>query len=161
MDGIVIRPYAPADAPTLCQVYYHSVRVAGARHYSLEQVIAWAPSPPDPGWFAARARDGRITLVAADSVDQPLAYGDLECDGHIDHLFCHPDYCGRGIGSLICDRLEQAARNMGIARLYVEASEGARGLFQRKGFALRERRNFELRGVAIHHYRMEKRIDGL
>jgi len=157
MEEIRIRAYLPADAEALAQTFYQAVRVGALPHYSAAQIAAWAPRPPDPHWYAERARDGRTILVAVDAVDQPLAYGDLEPDGHIDHLFCRPECSGRGLGSALCERLEQVARALGLSRLYVEASDGARGLFIRKGFSVIERRELTLRGVAIHHHRMEKR----
>jgi putative acetyltransferase len=30
-----------------------------------------------------------------DEDDEPLAFADLEMDGHIDHLFCRPDAAGK------------------------------------------------------------------
>jgi putative acetyltransferase len=158
MDEIRIRPFRPADAAALAQVFYRAVRFGAVRYYSAAQIAAWAPDWPDPALFADRARDGRTTLVAVDGVDQPLAYGELEADGHVDHLYCSPECSRRGLASAIYDRLEQVARTLGLTRIYVEASEGARGLFIRKGFSLVERRDFWLRGVALHHYRMERRL---
>ena len=120
---------------------------------------AWAPVVPNPGRFLERGADGRILLVAADGSDRPLAYGDLEQDGHIDHLFCRPDVAGTGVASALYDRLEAAAGDLGIGRLYVEASEPARSFFLRKGFIVLRRREFILGGVAIHNFAMEKRLD--
>jgi putative acetyltransferase len=157
MDA-TIRPYRTTDAARLAELYYQAVRVGAARHYSAAQIAAWAPRPPDPAVFADRARDGRTTLVAVDAVDEPLAYGELEPDGHIDHLYCRPEGSGQGLASALCEALEDVARALGLSRLYVEASEGARGLFIRKGFSVVERREIYVRGVAIHHYRMEKRL---
>jgi putative acetyltransferase len=48
------------------------------------------------------------------------------------------------------------ARKQGISRLYTEASELARRLFERKGFAVLERQNKVLSGAPIHNYRMAK-----
>ena len=42
---------------------------------------------------------------------------------------------------------------------HTEASELARRLFERKGFAVVERRDMVIRGVAIHNYRMAKDLD--
>jgi len=157
--GMHIRPFRPADGPALARISHAAVHRVGGLHYSLEQVRAWAPAVPDPERFLERAADGRILLVAADDSDRPLAYGDLERDGHIDHLYCRPDAAGTGVASALYDRLEAAAENRGIARLYVEASEPARRFFLRKSFVLLERREFTLGGVAIHNFAMEKRLD--
>jgi putative acetyltransferase len=154
-----IRSLHSGDAPALARIFYAAVHQVGGLHYSPEQVNAWAPVVPDPERFLERGTDGRILLVAADDADQPLAYGDLEGDGHIDHLYCRPDVAGTGVASALYDRLEAAARDRGIARLYVEASEPARRFFLRKGFIVLERREFAVGGVAIHNFAMEKLLD--
>jgi putative acetyltransferase len=45
-----------------------------------------------------------------------------------------------------------------MTMLFVEASEAARRLFIRKGFAQVKRRDFLLPGVSIHNYLMEKKL---
>jgi putative acetyltransferase len=97
--------------------------------------------------------------VAANEDDRPVAYIDLEPDGHIDRLFCAPEAAGQGIASRLYDAVEATAREQGIGRLFTEASELARRLFERKGFAVVERQDLVIRGVAIHNYRMAKALD--
>ena len=154
-----VRSFRPGDAPELARIFHAAVHRIGGRHYSPEQLEAWAPEVPDPQGFVERGADGRILLVAADADDRPLAYGDLESNGHIDHLYCRPDAAGTGVAAALYDRLEAAARDRGIARLHVEASEPARRFFLRKGFIMLRRREFALGGVAIHNFAMEKVLD--
>jgi predicted GNAT family acetyltransferase len=97
--------------------------------------------------------------VAADEDDRPVAYIDLEPNGHINRLFCAPEAAGQGIASRLYDAVEAAAREQGIRSLFTEASELARRLFERKGFAVVERQDMVIRGVAIHNYRMAKALD--
>ena len=151
-----IRFYEPKDAAFLGVVFFDAVRTAGLRDYSQAQVEAWAPTTPDPARYEAQAKDGRLILVAVNEVDEPIAYGDLELNGHIDHLYCRPEVIGTGVASALYDRLEQHARERGMTTLFVEASEAARRLFLKKGFAQLKRREFLLRGVRIHNYLMEK-----
>ncbi|MBV9881651.1 MAG: GNAT family N-acetyltransferase [Sphingomonadaceae bacterium] len=158
MPPVTIRPFQPADAPALAALFHAAVHGIARLYYSEAQVQAWAPGVPDPARFEARAADGRILLVAADAEDAPLAYGDLEPDGHIDHLFCRPDAAGTGITALLYKALEAEARALGIERLHVEASEPARRFFLKQGFAELARRDFELAGVPIHNFAMEKQL---
>ena len=158
MEHVHIRLYAPSDAGALAEIFFAAVRVAGARDYSPAQVEAWAPATLAPESFAARAGDGRLTGVAVDEGDTPLAYIDLEADGHIDHFYCRPDRIGTGVAAALYAWLEDRARERGMALLYVEASEAARRFFLRRGFTVVARRDFEVRGVPIHNYRMEKRL---
>lgn len=154
---MLIRPFRPADAPVLAALYHASVHGAGGRHYTPAQLAVWSPAPADPAHYLQQAA-GRVFLVAEDADGRVVGYGDLERDGHLDHLYCHPDVIGTGVGTALYDALEQAARRDGIARLYVEASENARPLFARRGFALDARNDFERDGVAIHNYRMSKQL---
>lgn len=97
--------------------------------------------------------------MAADADDRPVAYIDLEPDGHINRLFCAPEAVGQGIASRLYDVVEAAAREQGIKSLFTEASELARRLFERKGFVVIERQDLVVRSVAIHNYRMAKALD--
>ena len=127
--------------------------------YTAAQVRAWAPEPRTAEWAHGQATDGRLVLVAADADDRPVAYIDLEPDGHIDRLFCAPEAAGQGIASRLYDAVEAAAREQGITSLFTEASEPARRLFARKGFTIVQRQDLVIRGVPIHNYRMTKVLD--
>jgi 8-oxo-dGTP pyrophosphatase MutT (NUDIX family)/ribosomal protein S18 acetylase RimI-like enzyme len=157
-EGVRIRAFRPDDAPALARLFHDAVHGIAAPHYTPAQVAAWAPAVPDPARFLVRGADGRTLLVAEGADGAPVAYGDVEADGHIDHLFCRPEAAGAGIAARLYAALEAAARERGIARLYTEASEPARRFFERQGFALLHRRDFELAGVPIHNYAMAKRL---
>lgn len=153
-----VRPYRPDDAPALVALFHAAVHEVARLYYSRAQVNAWAPEVPDAERFRARAADGRTILVAVDEEDAPLAYGDVEEDGHIDHLFCRPDAAGTGVTAALYAALEAAARMRGIGLVYVEASEPARRFFDKQGFRLIGRRDFEMAGVQIHNFEMEKEL---
>jgi len=154
---MLIRQFAPADAEALAMLFHDSVRRIGIRDYSAEQVSAWSPSKPNAVRYLRQA-EGRTFLVAVDDNDRPIGYGDLEPDGHIDHLYCCPDYVGTGVGSAIYAAIEDAARRSGIPLLFVDASEGARRLFERRGFSIDARNDLMINSVAIPNYRMSKQI---
>jgi putative acetyltransferase len=151
-----LRRYQDRDAVALAEIFRRAVVELGPRHYSAEQVAAWAADAPDEGGMRRRGNDGRSVLVAADASDRPVAFADLEADGHIDLLFVLPEAAGTGIAGALLEAIETVARTQGLMRLTVEASEAAKGLFARHGFAMLGRRDFELGGVMIHNYAMEK-----
>ena len=151
-----IRPFRPDDAAALAALFHAAVHGIGGRHYSPAQVSAWAPMVSSADEVLAQANDGRLTLVAVGADDRPLAYGDLEPDGHIDQLYCCPEFAGSGLAARLYYALEAAAVERDIDRLFVEASEPARRFFRRRGFDEIGRRDFILRGVPIHNFAMEK-----
>lgn len=152
-----VRLFARADADALAALFHDSVQQAGIRDYSPEQVAAWSETKPDPEQYLRRA-EGRMVFVVEGDSCEPIGYGDLEPSGHIDHLYCRPDRIGAGVGSALLVSIEAAAKAAGITTLFIEASEAARRLLERRGFVLERRHDFILRGVAIHNYRMSKVI---
>lgn len=153
---MTIRDYKPDDAAVLVEVFHQSVHAIGRKDYSAAQVDAWSPAPVPADRFHARVSDGRSVFVAVDDDGTPIGFVELEGDGHIDLFYCHPDHAGSGVGKALYDRLESAALDAGLSRLYVEASEAARRFFLRAGFAVVRRRDFERNNVQIHNYLMEK-----
>ncbi len=97
-------------------------------------------------------------MVIADQTDRSVGFADVERDGHVQYFYCHPDLSGSGMADELLSALEMTARGQKLTRLYVEASETARGLFRRNGFNVVKRRDFEISGVPIHNYAMEKTL---
>lgn len=153
-----VRLFKASDAPALAEIFFSAVHEIASAHYSPEQISAWAPEVPPAERFRLKANNGHIVLVAVDDGDRPIAYGDYEPDGHIDHLFCRPGYSRKGVTAALYRELEHAAANSGIVRFYVEASEPARRFFEKHGFVVEDRNDFSINGVPIHNWRMAKRI---
>lgn len=155
--SVTIRSCREGDEAAMAAVYERAIRSVGAAHYSPEQVEAWIGGAETlPGRIKARMDDGRRCWVAVDPSGRVLGFVDLEGDGHIDILYVDPDVAGQGVTAAMLNVLEAAARTARLRRVYVEASEPARRFFARRGYRTVQRRDFELRGVAIHNYAMER-----
>ncbi|MBD2841916.1 GNAT family N-acetyltransferase [Erythrobacter rubeus] len=159
----IIRPFTVDDAPALASLTLAAIRHVGARQYGPAQIAAWASRHPGAERFIARAEGGSEISVAADADDAPVAYALVEPDGHFDMLYCHPDHTRKGLAEQLLADCETKARVMGAPRLYTEASELARPAFERAGYAVLHRRDFEIEHgeetVPIHNYAMEKLLD--
>lgn len=157
--GYTLRPFHPADAEAIAALTLAAIRVTGLRAYSPEQVAAWSARYSVTRLLDGAAK-GDVILVAADPVDAPAAYAVLEADGHLDMLYCHPDHIGHGLGQRLLAEAEGAALRHGITRIFAEASELARPVFERAGYALLHRRDFSIgpvdAPVSIHNYAMAK-----
>ncbi len=152
-----IRDYRPGDAQGVSRLYELSVRTLGPRGYSAVQVEAWAARTPSAERLQALMSDGRFRLVA-DRGGELVAFLDAEPNGHIDFLYCAPEVAGTGVASRLYSAAETRLAGLGCGRLFAEASELARPFFEAKGFVVAERRDFEIDGVAIHNYAVEKRL---
>lgn len=153
-----IRLFDPRDAADWARIFHDAVHCIGALDYSPAQCAAWSPAPLPVETVLAHAGDCRQIWVAADDDDVAQGFIELEADGHIDCFYLAPAVAGSGAGAALYARLEAEARMLGLASLYVEASEAARRFFLRQGFTDEGRRDFERRGVMIHNYMMTKRL---
>lgn len=158
-----IRPFWLDDAEALAEITLAAIRTVGAHAYSPKQVAAWAARHPGSARFIERFENGAHITVAADASDVPVAYCLLEIEqdkgGHLDMLYCRPDHTRKGLAVQLLATVEQQAGVLGVTRLYTEASELARPAFERAGYTVMHRRDFEIGGVPIHNYAMEKRLD--
>lgn len=157
-QDVIIRAFTPDDAEEMSALFKASVLKLGTRFYTCDQVTAWAERGPSPQKIVTRNKEGLRTLVAQNTEGEILAYAELEADGHIDQVYARPDAAGKGVVSNLYDELETTARKLNLSKLYTEASEGARRFFRKKNFIEIGRRDFEIDGVVIHNFAMEKEL---
>ncbi len=153
---MTIRQFQPNDAIHIAQVFRRSVLELGSHFYSDEQVIAWAARGPTISDIIDRNAGDLVTFVSINAAGEVQAYGELEICGHIDQLYAAPEVRGTNVIPDIYDQIERLARVWGVTKLYTEASEGALRFFLKKDFINLGRRDFEIEGVPIHNYAMEK-----
>lgn len=155
-----IRLYRDDDAEALSALALAAIHEVGSHGYSPQQIAAWAARHPGPARYRERVAGGHVIFVAVDGEDIPVAYALLEPDGHLDRLYNHPLHTRNGLAGKLLAAAEDHARAGGIGRIYTEASELARPSFERAGYVVTHRRDFEIAydgtAVAIHNYAMEK-----
>lgn len=161
-----IRLFRATDAAALADLTLAAIKSVGAHRYAPSQVAAWAARHPGPQRFLDRAAAGEHIFVAVDAQDQPVAYSLLENagkdGGHLDMLYCHPDYTRKGLAERLLSAAEHCARELRLSRIFTEASELARPAFERAGYAVTHRRDFTIehdgKDVPIHNFAMEKHL---
>lgn len=154
----MIRAFRVEDADHLPGIFREAVSRLGPVAYSREQVAAWLTRLPEASQFCGHARDGSDIFIAPGDADLPAGYVLCHPDGHLDQLYCHPDHSRRGHGEQLVAAVEVSARERHLPAITTHASEIARPLFERLGYDVLRRRDFELGGVPIHNYAMMKRL---
>src|SRR5580692_1124557 len=134
---LALRPMLPADVPDLAEIFRAAIEELTAEDYTEAQQAAWASAADDEEEFAARI-SGELTLVATLSGD-PIGFACLAGNSRIDMLYVHPAAAGQGAGDMLCDALETLAAARGTKELSVDASDSARGFFERRGFVAKTR----------------------
>ena len=164
-QGFEIRPAVIADIPILRELIDASVRQLQAQDYSAPQiesalqtvfgvdsqlvadgtylVVQTVPSvgPEKPSIVACGGWSKRKTLYGGDRwrerQDDLL---DPRTDAaKIRAFFIHPDWARRGIGTMLLDACESAARMAGFTRYEMGATLTGVKLFQERGYVAIER----------------------
>ncbi|NJK47071.1 GNAT family N-acetyltransferase [Candidatus Gracilibacteria bacterium] len=151
---MIIRLFQEQDTEQIAQLFHDTVREINIRDYSLNRVKAWAP---DNIYFRnwTKICSERLTYVA-DNEGAIAGFCELELSGHIDCFYCHRNFQRMGVGSQIYSVIEAKASQLGINRLYTEASITAKPFFLHKGFSIIKEQQVECRGETLTNYTMEK-----
>ena len=153
---MIIRKATREDVPEIAKVFEASVREIGSSFYGPEQVEAWAARHDRLAAMLPDLIEERFAWVAEHADGRILAYLDLEKDGHVDFYYALPEVTRTQLTTLMFDELEATAQREGMARLFTEASEAARRFAEKRGFKVLRRQDFEIDGVLIHNFAMEK-----
>jgi putative acetyltransferase len=132
-----LRPFLPADAPMLAEIFRASIEELTADDYDAAQQDAWASFADDEAAFADKLGE-QLTLVAT-MAGSPVGFASLEDNKTIDMLYVHPAVAGQGIGGMLVDALEKLAAARGTKRMSVDASDTARGFFEHRGYVAQQR----------------------
>ena len=153
---IKIRQYKNSDAQATWDLFYNTIRKVNTRHYTLEQVQAWAPDSFDKQEWAQHMK--RLNPFIAELNGVLVGYADLQSDGLIDHFFCHHQYQGLGIGTQLMQHLLSEGQKSGITRYYSEVSITAKPFYERFGFTVISEQKVQVRGQTLTNFMMEKHM---
>jgi putative acetyltransferase len=140
--ALAMRPMLPTDVPLLAEIFRASIEELTAEDYSEAQQEAWASSADDEEAFGAKLA-GELTLVATHA-GAAVGFAALADNTRIDMLYVHPAAAGQGVAAMLCDALEKLAAARGSKELTVDASDTARGFFERRGFVAKTRNTVTL-----------------
>ncbi len=153
-----LRPFLPADAPVLAEIYQASVEELTGEEYSPAQQAAWASLADDVAPFGERLAES-LTLVATIG-GSTVGFASLKDGDYIDRLYVHPAAAGQGIATLLIDALEKLAAARGAKRLTADVSDTARAFFEKRGFAAQRRNTLSVGDEWLGNTTMEKRLGG-
>lgn len=153
---IKIRSLVREDCGEAYRLFYNTVHSVNAADYTKEQLDVWASENTDSDrWSNSFLNKYAVTAVYENNI---VGFGDIDENGFLDRLYVHKDYVRRGIGSLICDALENYVKSHKIS---VYASITAKPFFIHRGYTVVRENTVKRKNVTLKNYYMEKRISML
>ena len=153
---LAMRPMLLEDVPLLAEIFRASIEGLAAEDYDEAQQAAWAATADDLEEFGEKLA-GELTLVATHN-GAAIGFASLADNTRIDMVYVHPAAAGQGAGAMLCDALEKLAAARGGKELTVEASDTARGFFERRGFVGQSRNTVFRSGEWLANTTMTKKL---
>jgi putative acetyltransferase len=150
-----LRPFLPADLPRLAAIFRTSIEELTGDDYNEAQQAAWAAFADEEA-FGEKLADN-LTLVALVQGDI-AGFASLRDKDQLDMLYVDPQAAGQGVAGVLCDALEKLAGARGATKLSVDASDTARGFFEKRGYQALQRQTIDCFGEWLGNTVMEKRL---
>lgn len=128
-----LRPFLPADAMGLRELFAQSIEELTQDDYDEDQRAAWAATAEDAQAFAKRLGSALTLIVQIEG--EYAGFASLKDNKIIDMLYVHPFHAGEGVGTALCDALEKLATARGSEAISVDASDTAETFFESRGYA--------------------------
>ncbi len=153
---LALRPFLPEDAQLLAEIFRAAIAELTTEDYSEAQQEAWASVAEDVGAFG-KDLAGQLTLIATIE-GSPIGFGSLEGKDKIGMLYVHPAVAGQGVGAMLVDALEKLAGSRGVGKLKVDASDSARGFFEKRGYVAQQRNTVTVAGEWLANTTLQKQL---
>jgi putative acetyltransferase len=151
---LALRPMLPADVPLLAEIFRTSIEELTADDYGEAQQEAWASAADDEEAFGEQL--ARVLTLVATHSGAAIGFASLADNSRIDMLYVHPAAAGQGAGTMLVDAIEKLAAARGTKELSVDASDTARGFFERRGFVSKTRNTVTVGGEWLANTTMVK-----
>ncbi|MGE0630060.1 MAG: N-acetyltransferase family protein [Hyphomicrobiaceae bacterium] len=151
-----LRPFVPADAMALRELFAQSIEELTQDDYDEDQRVAWAATAEDAQDFATRLGSMLTLVVQIDG--EHAGFASLKDNAVIEMLFVHPWHAGEGVGSALVDALEKIAAARGTAELTVDASDTAVMFFEGRGYVATQRNAVPLDDQWLTNTTMKKQL---
>ena len=145
-----IREYKPADCAELAALFYNTVHAVNAKHYTKEQLNAWATGTVDlEKWNQSLLEHNSFAAIEDEII---VGFGDIDKTGYLDRLYVHKDYQQMGIATRLCNELEKMVEG----KIVTQASITAKPFFEKRGYTVLKEQQVESHGIYLTNYIMEK-----
>ncbi len=138
----------------IVRLFYDTVHTINARDYNEEQLERWAPAIPDV--ISWKQRLGNNVCKVAMVEHTITGFAELTSEGHVDTMYVHKNFQGRGIAKKLMDELLKIAHQRNYNEISTEASITAKPLFEKYGFVVKRVKTKLHNGKGFINYEMTK-----
>lgn len=151
----MIRIFQHGDHRAVAEIFTSAVHEIASQVYTPEQCLAWSAREVNYEHWRKRCELKRPFLGIVDG--EVAGFLELDPDGHIDCAYVNPRFQRRGVVTELVQHAVTTCFDLGLPRVYVEASICAKPMFEKLGFVTTSENIVRIRDIELLNYRMEKR----
>lgn len=151
-----IRLYEIEDTLAIRQLCKETILSVNLNDYTTEQCEVWADSFSNMEKLERRLGESLTYVCELDG--EVAGVGNLNEAREIDLLYTHKNFQGKGVGTAILKKLEEAAHHREYPELSTEASLTARGFFLSNGYKEVQEQKKMVRGMVFINFIMKKNL---
>ncbi|WP_179320866.1 GNAT family N-acetyltransferase [Winogradskyella helgolandensis] len=153
---IQIRPATLEDIPEITSLFRDTITHINKKHYSENQIIAWASGADDTEEWEKRIK--KLYFIVAEIETNVVGFAYLKNGNYLDGLFVHKDYQRQGIGSKLLRIIESQVMMNDFEVLKSDVSKTALPFFDNKYFEVLKKQKKTVKGVGFENYLVEKQF---
>ena len=156
MDTIAIRPLIESDIEKLIILIQLVQRISFKNLYSSQLIEAFCKKYTSEA-FQRRMKYTQFLIAEKKSTKEIVGVIGLK-EIMVRGFYIHPDYQGKGIGSILYRKLEEMARSLGLRELTVESSPLGYPIYIHYGFKKEKEVVKEREGIKYVNIFMRKML---
>ena len=156
---IGFRPFLPADAQTVADLFCASIETLASEDYAAEQIVAWQSAARDIQALTVRLNEALTILAIVQG--QIVGFVSLRDKTRLDMLYVHPHHVRAGVGASLLEAIEKLAANRGVDKITLEASDNALGFFTARNYTPQSRKTHVIDGQWLGCTAMSKDLTGV
>ena len=151
----IIKRANLADLDAILSLYYNTVKIINAKHYTQNQIEAWLDDESRPERFEKKINE-QLFYVCKNEFDDLLGFSSITEDGYLDLLYASKLHQRLGIGTLLMEQMLIAGKIYHFDKIEADVSITAVPFFKSNGFETINEQIVERNGVKLTNFRMIK-----
>lgn len=151
-----IREATAKDLDPILSLFENTIKKINSRDYSQEQIEVWTASKNKETWLSKISEQ---SFYVAFAKNQLIGFSSIDTDGYIDFMYVHHEFQHQGIAKALLLKLQEAASENNIQRVWASVSITAQPFFSRNGFYKYDDEHKSVEDVHFKNALMEKSLD--
>lgn len=125
------------DTKEIAELFTNTIHNVNIQNYTKDQIEVWAPSTINYEKWKERFTQSKPYIAKENN--KILGFFEFEKDGYIDCFYVHYNYQGKGIGSLLLNKILKIAKKNNVDIIFANVSITAKSFFEKNNFKVKNK----------------------